>query len=55
MNNMEKMLQINILAHNTDRIEFTRKSLNEIRKIRNNKKIYVIPLHGKFFFFLIFF
>jgi len=42
MNNMEKMLQINILAHNTDRIEFTRKSLNEIRKIRNNKKIYVV-------------
>lgn len=42
MNNDEKILQVNILVHNTDRLDFTIRAIEEIKKIKNKNGVIVV-------------
>lgn len=42
MNKDEKILQVNILVHNTDRLDFTIRTIDEIKKIKNKKGVIVV-------------
>jgi len=39
---MEKIIQINILSHNSSRLNFTLRSLEEIKKIENKERIIIV-------------
>lgn len=42
MNSDEKILQVNILVHNTDRLDFTIRTIGEIKKIKNKNGVIIV-------------
>jgi hypothetical protein len=38
----EKILQVNILVHNTDRLDFTTRAIDEIKKIKNKTGVIIV-------------
>ena len=42
MGREKKILQINILAHNTNRLDFTKRTIDELKKIKNKSGILVV-------------
>ena len=42
MNREEKTLQVNILVHNTDRLAFTIRTIEEIKKIKNKNGVIIV-------------
>ena len=42
MNSEEKILQVNILVHNTDRLNFTIRTIDEIKKIKNKRGVIIV-------------